>query len=68
MPTSKIFMLDCDDPGFEGAVAAIEELEECPACGGGAMLADDQDRPVPVDALLGQWTVVWFYPKAATTG
>ena len=29
----------------------------------------DQDgQPVGKDALLGHWSVLWFYPKAQTSG
>lgn len=29
---------------------------------------DEQGQPIARDSVLGHWTVLWFYPAAATPG
>ncbi len=31
-------------------------------------LPDQNGRPTSLDDLLGQWVVLWWFPKAATSG
>jgi len=31
-------------------------------------LPDQDGRPVSLGDLLGQWVVLWWFPKAATSG
>jgi peroxiredoxin Q/BCP len=31
-------------------------------------LPDQDGRPVSLSDLLGQWVVLWWFPKAATSG